>query len=248
MGRLTDWQDDSRMTGTTPLRLLTIDLDDTLWPCAPTIRKAEGALHAWLGQVAPRLTATHDPDGLRRHRRELMKARPEIAHDITRVRRESLCDLLVTNGYDRELADEAIALFLRHRNLVEPYADVIPVLRELAADYCLVSVTNGNADVASTPLRGLFDLSLTATLVGAQRPDPALFHAALEWAQVPVEEALHLGDDPYLDVDAARREGMAAVWVNRSDGAWPEDLDPPEARVADLRGLKRWLEDRERAI
>lgn len=223
-------------------RLLTIDLDDTLWPCAPTIAQAERGMYAWLECKAPRLAAACDAQTLRAHRRALTESRPEIAHDLTAVRRESLKSLLVSFGYDAALADDAVARFLAYRNQVEPYADVIPALRALGAEYALVSVTNGNADVACTPLRGLFDHSLSAADVGARKPAPALFLGALAWGQVAPERALHLGDDPYLDVEAARRVGMEAVWINRAGAVWPADLAPPAAEVADLAELRRWLD------
>ena len=65
------------------LRLITLDLDDTVWPCAPVIQAAELALLEWLGTQAPRLLALHDQDSLHEHRRRLMRERPEIAHDVT---------------------------------------------------------------------------------------------------------------------------------------------------------------------
>jgi len=229
-------------------RLLTIDLDDTLWPCAPTIGRAEAVLYAWLERTAPRLTAVYVREAMHRHRRALMASRPEIAHDLTAVRRHSLRDLLAARGYDVALADEAVDLFLEHRNRVEPYADVIPALRALGAEYPLVSVTNGNAEVARTPLRGLFGLSLTAADVGAQKPDPALFLGALRWGHVPPEQALHLGDDPYRDVAAARRLGMTAVRINREGTPWPPELEPPAAEVADLGQFRDWLEDCRHAL
>jgi len=229
------------MTLERTFRLLTIDLDDTLWPCTPAIRRAEDGLYAWLEKTAPRLTNACDQGLMHRHRRDLMTSHPEIAHDITAIRRQSLWDLLSAYGYDTGLADEAMVLFLDHRNRVEPYTDVIPALLDLRADHRLVSVTNGNADVARTPLRGLFDLSLTAADVGAQKPDPALFLGALQWTGVPPMSALHLGDDPYRDVEAARRIGMEAVWINRGGNPWPDELEPPTAEVADLAELQQWL-------
>jgi putative hydrolase of the HAD superfamily len=102
-------------------------------------------------------------------------------------------------------------------------------------------VTNGNSEVARTPLRGLFHRSLTAAEVGAAKPDPAMFAAALDWAGVEPVRALHLGDHPYLDVQAARDIGMQAVWVNRDGASWPSDLDPPSAEVTDLGALKSRL-------
>ena len=232
------------MMGKRAFKLLTIDLDDTLWPCAPAIQQAEVGLYSWLGQIAPRLTSACDQEVMRDHRQALMISRPEIAHDLTALRRRSLQDLLSTYGYDAALADEAMALFLEHRNRVEPYADVVPALRSLGVEYRLVSVTNGNADVTRTPLRGLFGLSLTAADVGAQKPDPALFLGALQWGGVHPQRALHLGDDPYRDVEAARSFGMEAVWINRRGSPWPDELDPPATEVRDLGQFRLWLENK----
>jgi len=228
--------------------LLTIDLDDTLWPCAPTIERAEAVLYAWLERTAPRLTEVYDREAMRRHRRALMTSRPEIAHDLTAVRRHSLRGLLAAHGYDVALADDAVALFLEHRNRVAPYADVLPTLRALGAEYPLVSITNGNANVARTPLRGLFGRSLTAADVGARKPAPNLFLGALRWGRVSPERALHLGDDPYRDVEAARRLGMTAVWINRSSAPWPHALAPPAGEVADLGQFRHWLRDHRHAL
>jgi len=229
-------------------RLLTLDLDDTLWPCEPTIEQAEAVLYAWLERTAPRLTEIYDREAMRCHRQALMMSQPELAHDLTAVRRHSLRGLLSAYGYDVALADAAVALFLEHRNRVVPYADVLPTLQALVAEYPLVSVTNGNADVARTPLRDLFRRSLTAADVGAQKPAPNLFLGALRWACVPPERALHLGDDPYRDVEAARRLGMTAVWINREGAPWPRVLKPPASELADLGQLRRWLEDHRRAL
>jgi hypothetical protein len=82
-----------------------MDLDDTLWPSRPTIERTETSLYAWLEQTAPRLSRACDQEVIRLHRLELMASRPDIAHNITAVRWQSLWDLLCAYGYDAELAD-----------------------------------------------------------------------------------------------------------------------------------------------
>ena len=76
------------------IQRITRDLDDTVWPCAPVIEAAERALWEWRLARAPGLQGVHDRDRLREHRRQLMCERPEIAHDVTQVRRRSLALLL----------------------------------------------------------------------------------------------------------------------------------------------------------
>jgi queuine tRNA-ribosyltransferase len=166
------------------VRLITLDLDDTVWPCVPVIQAAEEVFHDWLHRHAPRLAEAHDLASMRRHRRELMDAMPEIAHDLGQIRRRSLAVLLESFDYAVGLAEEALALFDEHRNRVEPFEDVAPVLRTLSARYRLVSLTNGTANPEATPLRGLFERSITAADAGAAKPHPALFIRALEHAAV----------------------------------------------------------------
>ncbi|MBK5965710.1 haloacid dehalogenase [Thiocystis minor] len=223
------------------LRLVTCDLDDTLWPCLPVIQAAEQALQVWLQAHAPRLAKAHDVASLRQHRRRIMDETPAIAHDLGQVRHRSLTMLLHDFGYPVQLADAAMDLFLEHRNRVEPYADVLPALRSLAADYCLVSLTNGNSSIEATSLRGLFRHRLTAAEVGAAKPDPAMFRRALELSGCRPTECLHLGDDPWMDVEAARAIGLTAVWVNRTSRIWPEALAPPILTVTNLAEVTDWL-------
>jgi putative hydrolase of the HAD superfamily len=225
-----------------PLRLITIDLDDTVWPCAPVIAAAEKAQYAWLATSAPRLTERFDPDALREHRLALIAERPEIAHDVTAVRLESLRRLLAEHDYDPAHADAAMALFRDWRNRVEPYADAAPALRLLRERQSMVALTNGNAELHQTPLHGLFHHALTAADAGAAKPHPAMFEQAMAWAGASAAETLHVGDDPVRDVEAARRIGIGAVWVNRTGLAWPEELPPPLLEVTDLHALVAWLD------
>ena len=236
------------MTPSTALKVLTIDLDDTLWPCAPPIRLAEAQLLDWFGAVAPEVVGTHDQTSLREHRMGVMRARPDLAHDVTALRRESLRLVLGDFGYPPGLADEGMAVFMTARNRVEPYPEVAAALRALAGRYCLISVTNGNSDLERTPLRGLFHHSLTAGAVGAAKPDPALFRRALELAGAEPSEALHLGDDPALDVAAAQALGLAAVWVDRFGRDWPAHLPSPDGVVTDLDDFCTWLEGRDHGL
>lgn len=127
--------------------LITLDLDETVWPSEEVLRRAEEIQYKWLQQQAARLTATHNLESLRAHRRIIREHYPEIAHDLTAARLTSLRLLLEELDYPRELAEAAVAVFLKARNWVTPYADVVPVLERLAQTYCLASLTNGNADV-----------------------------------------------------------------------------------------------------
>ena len=225
------------------VRLICFDLDDTLWPCHAVIRAAEAECYAWLAREAPRLTARYSESQLREHRIETGRRHPEIAHDLTEVRLRSLKVLLEGEGYRAELAHRASDVFRAARNRVTPYDEVVDGLVRLRERYTLVSVTNGNSQIESTPLSESFDHSLTAAQVGAAKPHPAIFHAASRHSGVPLDAFLHVGDDPVRDVQAARELGLPTVWVNRDRLQWPHPLEPADLEVGDLAELVARLLD-----
>ena len=192
-----------RAMSASPYRLITLDLDETVWPCLPVVIAAEQATLAWLAANAPRLAEAHDIDSLRQHRRQLMQQRPDIAHDVTAVQRHSLTLLLTEFDYPPSWVDQAMAVFAQHRNHITPYPDAAASLQQLRREHRLVSVTNGNADPEQTPLRGLFHHSITAADAGNAKPHPAMFEQAMALTGSRSEQTLHIGDAPWLDIDAA---------------------------------------------
>jgi putative hydrolase of the HAD superfamily len=84
-------------------------------------------------------------------------------------------------------------------------------------------------------LAPLVDGVVASALVGADKPAPALFEAALAVAGCDATEALHVGDSRANDVEGAERAGIRAVLLDRA-GAWP-DVPGSIASLADLPGL-----------
>ncbi len=222
------------------IRLISFDLDDTLWPTKPVIMAAEQALYAWLQQQAPRLTRDMSIMDMRQGRLAFMEKHPGLAHDLTLVRRKSLEQLLEKYGYEQGLAQQGTELFRRARNCVTPWEDVLPVLNDLKGRYLLVSVTNGNTQVEQTPLANCFHLNLSAADVGAAKPHPAMFQAMARWSGLSMEQMMHVGDDWQRDMLPARRLGMSTAWVQRS--CWqPHTSFRPDLCLFNLYPLRRYL-------
>lgn len=49
--------------------------------------------------------------------------------------------------------------------------------------------------------------------IGVRKPAPAIFHMTLDRLGVPPARAVHVGDDPVLDIEGARAAGMWAIQV-----------------------------------
>jgi FMN hydrolase / 5-amino-6-(5-phospho-D-ribitylamino)uracil phosphatase len=221
----------------TAVRVLSLDLDDTLWPVAPVIAKAEIDLLEWLRARFPRAVAGHDVDSMRALRARAALQFPEQGHDLTFLRRQALAQQLCAAGYREAQADEALEVFLAARNRVECYSDVHPALARLRTRYRLFALSNGNADIVRCGLGHLFDGHITARSAGAAKPDARIFAELLKAAGVAPAQVLHVGDDPVADVGGATRAGLQAVWLNRDARAWPAELAPPARSVTTLAEL-----------
>jgi putative hydrolase of the HAD superfamily len=209
------------------IKAISLDLDDTLWPIWPTIERAEKVLHEWLGEHAPMSAALFSsPSALREIRDYMATNRPELKHDLSAVRRESIRLALYRAGENPLLADQAFDVFFAERQRVELFEDARPALEFLSARFPLVSVSNGNADLQRVGIAGYFRAAISAREFGAGKPDPRIFHAAAGSVDVTPEQVLHVGDDATLDALGALNAGMQAAWLNRADHLWPHELQP----------------------
>ncbi|MEO7641293.1 MAG: HAD-IA family hydrolase [Ramlibacter sp.] len=209
------------------IKAISLDLDDTLWPIWPTIERAEKVLHDWLVDNAPMTAALFSsPSALRDIRNHMATRRPELKSDLSSVRRESIRLALYRAGENPLLAEQAFEVFFAERQRVTMYDDAQGALEFLAARFPLVSLSNGNADLARVGIASYFRAAISAREFGVGKPDPRIFHAAAGSVDMTPEFLLHVGDDATLDALGALNAGMQAAWVNRSDNLWPHELQP----------------------
>jgi putative hydrolase of the HAD superfamily len=225
------------------IELLTFDLDDTLWPCKPTIIAAEKHLYQWMQRHAPVVTSRYDSLEIREKRLEFMHRRPEFAHDMSRLRIESLHALCDELGCAHDWVDAAFDVFFEARQQVRLYDDVAPVLDQLAARYRLAAVSNGNADIVRTGVSRWFEFSVSAAEVGQQKPHAAVFETAMRRAGVGPEQTVHIGDDEHRDIFGASELGIRAIWLNRSGKDWSHEDYSVEHHIRDLSELPAILRD-----
>jgi putative hydrolase of the HAD superfamily len=218
-------------------RVLSFDLDDTLWPIEPVIVAAEAALWSWLKTRHPEAMREHSIATLRAGRARVALEFPERAHDLTFLRHRAIMELFGAHSQARIYADAAFEVFYRERNRVTLYPDVAESLRQLRRRYRLFALSNGNADLNRCGLPDLFEGHVTAISAGAAKPDARIFRELLRAAGVSAAEVLHIGDDPEADVSGAARAGLQAVWINRGARDWPAELEPPARTISTLAEL-----------
>jgi putative hydrolase of the HAD superfamily len=230
------------MLNISKIKAITLDLDDTLWPVWPAIAGAEKALNAWLAPRAPGAAALIGDAASRLALREAVQAqRPDMAHDMSFLRRDMLRQALQRFGEDTELVEPAFEVFLTQRMKVDLYDDALPALTFLAQRFALVAVSNGNADVHRVGIGAHFQASVSAHVLGVAKPDARIFYAAAATVGVAADEVLHVGDDAALDVLGGLKAGMQTVWVNRAGDAWGHSVRP-HVTVSSLQTLCELLE------
>ncbi|MEW6444939.1 MAG: HAD family hydrolase [Pseudomonadota bacterium] len=217
-----------------PIRVIGLDLDDTLWAIEPVIRRANQTLFDWLDVRYPRITRGHTPDSLHAICLDYMAARPGRKHDLTTLRKDFLRHLGGQAEYAEDFAEAAFDVFYAARNAVEWFPEVDAALAELARGHVLVALSNGNACIERTGLSRYIRLAVNSAEAGAGKPDPAMFRLALERLGEEPGAMLHVGDHPEHDVLGARQAGVRAVWLNRGGASWPGHLEPPLAEIRDL--------------
>ena len=135
------------------------------------------------------------------------------------------CAAVLSSELARDVSVEEMMAAIRFR----AYPDAAPALAELhGLGMRLVCVSNWDYSLPDVLERvGLadeLDGVVTSAAVGARKPDPRLFEAALAVAGCAADEVLHVGDTPTEDVEGARAAGIRALLIDRDGGGDIESL------------------------
>jgi putative hydrolase of the HAD superfamily len=128
---------------------------------------------------------------------------------------------------------------------------VLPGARELLAEVraagLAVGLISNWSERLGVLLRALeldraFDVVLGSAEERLEKPEPALFHRAVERVGVRPQEALHAGNDLHCDVGGAQAAGLEAVLVCPCPPSLPDP--PPCPVVGDLVELRALIRER----
>jgi putative hydrolase of the HAD superfamily len=115
------------------------------------------------------------------------------------------------------LAHQLNEIYYKHRfNDIELYPDVIPCFDNLAGDFKIGLLSNGNSYPELCGLSGYFSFVIFSQDYGIEKPDRRIFEIAIEKAGCSANKLLHVGDSLENDVEGARNAGIKSVWLNRT--------------------------------
>lgn len=221
-------------------RLVLFDLDDTLFDHSLTCRSALRELRRErvifrnrtvdeLWQEYARLLAITHPAAMFGRR----------TTDQVRTDRFSLLAAWCGHPVDRGAAFELSAAYrVWYQRLRRPVPGAPEFVRRVRGRSQIGIVTNHTVvdqaeKLVFLGLDDTVDFLVTSEEIGAAKPEPSIFHAALRRASVGAADAVMVGDGWDADIVGAQRTGIRAVWFNRF--GLPRPPTVPVAEFASFR-------------
>jgi HAD superfamily hydrolase (TIGR01549 family) len=150
--------------------------------------------------------------------------------------------LIVYGSAPDRAADLAPALYRRIQQAVQPedWVDpgTAPILETLTgAGYTLGVVSNRSEAyddlLAELGLAPFFQFAVASGVVDSWKPDPGIFHHAVELAGTCPERTLYVGDNYYADAVGAQNAGLRAVLFD-PEGLFPDAECPAIRSLTEL--------------
>ncbi|HLH72123.1 MAG TPA: HAD family hydrolase [Chloroflexota bacterium] len=125
----------------------------------------------------------------------------------------------------------AFAATRRERHV--PFPDARRTLERLRTVYRLALLTNGAPAIQRLKLAGssfadFFELVIVSGELGVGKPDPHVFHYALERMGLTADQVVMIGNSLSADVVGAQEVGIRAIWLNRDGEECPPEIVPDQ--------------------
>jgi HAD superfamily hydrolase (TIGR01549 family) len=223
------------------LRAVLFDLDDTLFDhtqCAHTALTAVHQRHECFASMPfEELEQAHTRLLESGHARVLAG---EIGLDEARIERfRSLFEVAGVTVDEALVRSAAVAYRDQYLSERRAIAGAQALLDALHSRVRIAVVSNNLRAEQEDKLRRceldrFVDVLVVSEEVGVSKPDPAIFHVALQRLGCTSRNAVMIGDSWHADVVGARTAGLPAIWFNRAKGPCPD----PAAGVIELHALE----------
>jgi len=202
------------------LKLITLDLDNTLWNVTPTLIRAEKSLASWINDNVPEAKLFYQKENLMSLRQQFNKQHPDKKYFPTIMRKTLLKQCFLQSGLSNNKAEEAMevafSIFIKERNNVDFFPETLNILKTLSKQYPIIALTNGNADLSLIGINEYFTAHFSAESTGRAKPDTRMFTEALAATENKPAYTLHIGDHPTEDILAASSLGINTIWFNQN--------------------------------
>lgn len=202
------------------IKLITFDLDNTLWEIDPVIVAAEKKMRLWIAEQLPEAVAHLEMDQLKGIYKHVKEQHPELLHHPTNFRKKILYTVFskldLNHHQANDFSEQAFNVFYQGRNDITLFHQAEQILQKLSKRFPLIALSNGNANLAMIGIDQYFKAHFSAETEGMPKPHSAMFKKALQHSGVNANEAIHIGDHPKEDIEAAQELGFHTIWFNQN--------------------------------
>lgn len=188
-------------------------------------------VHLDVDWIARRLRA----DGWEMDEEALLYAQWVVAYEMTRMallkKYSTDADrltpvfkrMLALAGIPADFLDECARILLEEHKARNLWRIVPQVVRDTLSQlrkrgYILGVISNIDGRLKSLldslDMSGHFRCIIDSAVVGIEKPDPGIFHKAVEAAETRVESCVYVGDIYAIDIEGARRAGMTGILID----------------------------------
>lgn len=197
------------------VRVISFDLDDTLYDNVPIIKNAEDWFFDHI-KNHPLLANFNLPSYIYL-KQKLSERIPFILDDVTLCRKLVLFDMFKLASVDEDramgLATDIVNQFIEIRSNFCVDSSVLNILQCLKKRYYLAALTNGNVDINKIGLGSIFDLYLRANTKIHAKPSSDMFLETARFFNINICHLLHVGDDPITDILGAKNAGAQVCMI-----------------------------------
>lgn len=220
-----------------------------LFDAAGTLIKTAEPVGAQYARCAARHGVQVEPDTVMQAFRAVWRATPPPLHpegqtaaDDDRGWWRTLVDDVFARAWGKALPESVLDdLFDElYTHYAQPQAwivfdDVLPALADLTRDHRLLVLSNFDRRLRSIlsghGLACLFERIIISSEVGAAKPHPRMFQAALTASGCSPQDCLHIGDDEKCDLAGAQSAGISAFLVKRPENGLTALVQKVRARA-----------------
>jgi len=225
------------------IRAVCFDLDGTLYDFQKVMRHSLRIVLAELIRRIPESRELLTIDKMIQIRDSVAQELKGKVINLEEVRLESFKRTLNYCGVnDEKFAAQLNELYLKHRfEDMSLFDDALPTLEGLRRGYTLGILSNGNSYPEKLGLEEHFQFIILAQEVGMEKPDPGIFHLAVEKAGCLSDEFLYVGDSQGDDVLGAKRAGVKIAWFNRTNAQRRPNIPRPDYEISALSTMLKIL-------
>ncbi|KAK8795461.1 hypothetical protein WA158_000118 [Blastocystis sp. Blastoise] len=201
------------------IKLISFDLDDTLWISNEALSNAEISVYNEIKSNYPKIPLS-DTMTIKEEMHRLKVTNPEIKSNYTLLRKQAIRNIAKNTDYSIEsLCDHLMEVFLDTRCKTQLFDNVIPMLSYLKSKgYILGIISNGNGDLRHHPeLSSYFDFFVNPIIAGIAKPNKEIFQYAMKLTQIIDPSCcLHIGDSMEDDILGAYNAQWKSIYITNN--------------------------------